>query len=138
VVVAMRLQRNTLFKETIICTTLLLLCVLPRLASAQRDLGNEFAGRQYTIYLYNTDEGKAIMSFEENMSLTIDVYDGFGLYTPLGTLFIASYWAPNYRNKNDLLLIFNGGVISDFIWGWGLALPGFQLTGIFFFFGYEK
>ena len=133
----MRLKTSTLLKEAIIVIALLPI-VLPCLASAQRELGNEFAGRQYTIYLYNSDEGKAIISFEENMSMTIDVYDGFGVYTPLGTLFIGTYWAPNYSNKNDLFLIFNGGIIADYIGGWGLAFPGFQLTGVFFFFGYKK
>jgi hypothetical protein len=72
------------------------------------------------------------------MSLIIDVYDGFGLYMPLGTLFAGLYWAPNYKNKDDLFLIMNGLVVSDYIGGWGLIAHDYRFTGMFLFFGYAK
>lgn len=114
----------------------LLLILITTTAHADYSVGNTFAGMQYTIYL--TKIGSTAISFEENMSLMIDLYDGFGLYLPIGNLFIALYWAPNYHDNHDLLLILNGGVVSDFIGGWGLVLPDYQFTGIFLFFGYEE
>jgi len=116
----------------------LLFVLTPMTVDAGYNFANSFTGMKYNIYLYNTEEASTTMSFEENMSLVIDVYDGFGLYLPIGNMFIALYWSPNYSDKNDLFLIFNGMVISDFIAGWGLALPNYQFTGIFFFFGYEE
>lgn len=92
-------------------------------------------GMKYTIYLYNADLGSTGISFEENLSLIVDAYDGFGIYLPIGTLFTAFYWAPNYNKEKDLLLIFNGAVLSDFICGWGLFLPNYSLTSLFLFFG---
>jgi len=97
---------------------------------------NSFAGMQFDIYLYNTDVASANMSFEANLSMFIDAYDGFGLYLPLGTAFVAWYWSPNYNKTNDLFLLMNGMVIADYIWGWGLSFPKYQLTSAFFFSGY--
>jgi hypothetical protein len=92
-------------------------------------------GMKYAIYLYNADVGSTGISFEENLSLIVDAYDGFGIYLPIGTFFTAFYWAPNYNKEKDLLLIFNGAVLADFIYGWGLFLPNYSLTSIFLFFG---
>jgi len=97
---------------------------------------NSFAGMQYNIYLYNTDVASANMSFEANLSLFIDAYDGFGFYLPLGTAFMASYWSPNYNDTKDLFLLMSGRVFADYIWGWGLFFPNYQLTSMFFFSGY--
>ena len=97
---------------------------------------NSFAGMQYNIYLYNTDVASANMSFEANLSMFIDAYDGFGLYLPLGTVFVASYWSPNYNKTHDLFLLMNGMVVADYIWGWGLSFPNYRFTSMFFFSGY--
>ena len=115
---------------------LAMLTALP--VHADHNFGNTFVGKKYSVYLYNTEEGSASISFEENMSLVIDVYDGFGLYLPLANLFMAIYWSPNYHEEDDLLLIFNGMVVSDFIEGWGLVLHNYKFTGILLFFGYEE
>lgn len=96
---------------------------------------NALIGMKYTIYLYNSEIGSTGISFEENLSLIVDAYDGFGIYLPIGTLFTAFYWAPNYNKEKDLLLIFNGAVLADFIYGWGLFLPNYSFTSIFLFFG---
>jgi len=115
-----------------------LLWVISAPLNAEHNFGNTFAGKRYSVYLYNTEEGSTSISFEENMSLVIDVYDGFGLYLPIANLFTALYWSPNYKNEDDLLLIFNGMVVSDFIEGWGLVLHNYKFTGILLFFGYEE
>ena len=107
-------------------------------AYADRNPGNSFASKNYAVYLYNAEEGSTTISFEENLSLVINAYDGFGLYIPIGNLFFALYWAPKYHEEDDLLLIFNGVLVSDFIEGWGVVLPNYKFTGIFLFFGYEE
>jgi hypothetical protein len=92
-------------------------------------------GMKYNIYLYNADIGSTSISFDENFSLIVSAYDGFGIYLPIGSIFSAFYWAPNYNKEKDLLLIFNGAVFADFISGWGLFLPNYNLTSLFLFFG---
>lgn len=92
-------------------------------------------GMEYTIYLYNAEIGSMNISFADNLSFMVDTYDGFGLYLPIGSLFTAFYWAPNYVKGKDLLLVFNGVAVADFISGWGLALPNYNLTGVFLFLG---
>lgn len=115
-----------------------LLWVIPAHLHADITPRNSFVGKNYSVYLYNTEEGSTSISFKENMSLVIDAYDGFGLYLPIANLFTALYWSPNYKDEDDLLLIFNGMVVSDFIEGWGLVLHKYHFTGIFVFFGYEE
>jgi hypothetical protein len=97
---------------------------------------NSLAGMEYSIYLYNTDVASATMSFEANLSMFIDAYNGFGYYLPIGSAFVASYWSPNYNKTNDLFLLMNGIVIADYIWGWGLSFPNYRFTSMFFFSGY--
>ena len=115
---------------------LVILTAIP--VRAEHNFGNTFTGKRYSVYLYNTEESSTSISFEENMSLVIDVYDGFGLYLPIANLFTALYWSPNYKDEDDLLLIFNGIVVSAFIEGWGSVLHNYKLTGIMLFFGYEE
>ena len=95
---------------------------------------NAITGMQYTIFFYNLEIGSTDLSFEENMSLMVDAYNGFGLYLPLGTAFTAFYWAPNVLDKYDRLLLFNGFVLADFIGGWGVDV---NASTLFFFLGYE-
>jgi len=102
--------------------------------------GGTVMGKSYNTYLYAAyaDDSSIKISFEENMSLLIDVYDGFGLYLPLANLFFAIYWAPDYDGKKDLSLILTGAVFSDFIAGTGIALRDYQFHGLFLFFGYNE
>jgi hypothetical protein len=97
---------------------------------------NSFAGMRYNIYLYNSDIASANLSFEANLSVFIDAYNGFGFYLPMGTVFAASYWSPNYNKTKDLFLLMSGMVAADYIWGWGLSFPDYRLNGMFFFSGY--
>jgi hypothetical protein len=97
-------------------------------------------GKSYNTYLYASyaEDSSIQMSFEENMSLLVDVYDGFGLYLPVANFFFAIYWAPDYDGKKDLSLILSGAVFSDFIAGSGMALRDYQFHGLFLFFGYNE
>jgi len=116
----------------------LLLILIPTTVLADYSPENTFVGMKYTIYLYNTEEASTTISFRENMSLLIDVYDGFGLYLPIDNLFIGLYWAPKYQDEYDLFLILNGMIVSEFIVGWGLTFPHYRFKSIFLFFGYGE
>ena len=93
-------------------------------------------GSTYTIYLFNTQGGSTSLSFENDLLFTVGAHDGVGVYLPLGGIFAAVYWAPKTQEEQDLFLLFNGLVYGDFILGWGLSLPNYQLTNAFLFFGY--
>ena len=118
----------------------LLLIVMPMRVDADSGDENPLIGRMFNTYIYATyaDESSTDISFEENMVLLIDIYDGFGLYIPISNLFIAIYWAPDYHNKKDLFLILSGAAVSDFIAGGGIALRDYQYYGLFLFFGYAE
>jgi len=117
-------------------TVFLLLTITGLFAVAPQAEANNFAGMKYTIYMYNTEETSATMSFEANLSMFIDAYDGFGIYLPVGQTFTAAYWAPNYKNTNDLFLLVTGVVASDFIGGWAFTFYNYRLTGMFLYSGY--
>ena len=95
-------------------------------------------GTTYTIYLFNTQGGSTSISFENDLLFTVGAHEGVGVYLPAGGIFAAVYWAPKTQEKQDLFLIFNGLVVGDFIMGWGLSLPNYQLSNAFLFFGYAE
>jgi len=126
------------FVNFLLIQLFLLLILMPTTVLADYSPKNTFVGMKYTIYLYNTEEASTTISFRENMSLLIDAYDGFGLYLPINNIFIALYWVPNYHDNDDLFMIVNGVVVSEFIVGWGVTLPNYRFKSIFLFFGYEE
>lgn len=99
---------------------------------------NALSGSTYTIFIYNSEIGSTSISFDEDLLFTLEAHEGVGLYLPIGTIFIAGYWAPNFDEESDLFLIFNGVALADFIIGWGLSFPNFQLQGAFLFFGHAE
>lgn len=117
----------------------LILLTVPVKGYAENEDGITVVGREYNTYIYATyaEDSSTTITFEENLALLIGAYDGFGLYLPIANLFIAVYWAPDYSNKKDLVLILNGVAISDFIAGGGIALRDYQYYGLFLFFGYS-
>lgn len=119
---------------------LLVSFMLPLHAHADNGDDGSVVGNSYNTYLYATyaDDSSVEFSFEENLSLLIDIYDGFGVYLPVANLFFATYWAPDYSNKKDLSLVLSGAVISDFIAGSGIAFRDYQFHGLFLFFGYSE
>ena len=118
----------------------IIILIVPVKGYAQDDAGGTVIGKSYNTYLYASyaEDSSIQMSFEENMSLLVDAYDGFGLYLPVANLFFAIYWAPDYDGKKDLSLIITGVVFSDFIAGSGIALRDYQFHGPFLFFGYNE
>ena len=117
-----------------------LLMVIPMRVDADNGYENPLIGRKFNTYIYATyaDESSTDISFEENMVLLIDIYDGFGLYLPIASLFTAIYWAPDYHNKKDLFLFISGSTVSDIIAGGGIALRDYQYYGAFLLFGYAE
>ena len=99
---------------------------------------NALTGTTYTIYLFNTQGGSTSISFENDLLFTVDAHEGVGMYLPVGGIFAAVYWAPKTQEEEDLFLIFNGAVLGNYIMGWGLSLPNYQLTNAFLFFGYAE
>jgi hypothetical protein len=97
---------------------------------------NALTGSSYTIFVYNSEIGSTSISFDEDLLFTLAAHEGVGLYVPIGTVFIAGYWAPNFDETSDLFLLFNGFALADYIIGWGLSFPNYQLQGAFFFFGH--
>jgi len=99
---------------------------------------NALSGSTYTIFIYNSEIGSTSLSFGDDFLFTLAAHEGVGLYLPIGTIFIAGYWAPNIDKESDIFLIFNGVALADFIIGWGLSFPNFQFQGAFLFFGHAE
>ncbi len=97
---------------------------------------NALTGSSYTIFVYNSDIGSTSISFDEDLLFTLEAHEGVGVYLPIGTVFTAFYWAPNFDETSDLVLMFNGLALADYIIGWGLSFPNYQLQGAFLFFGH--
>ena len=118
----------------------LILLTVPVKGYAENEDGITVVGREYNTYIYATyaEDSSTTITFEENLALLIGAYDGFGLYLPIANLVIAVYWAPDYSNKKDLLLILSGVAISDFIAGGGIAMRDYQYYGLFLFSGYSE
>ena len=97
---------------------------------------NALTGSSYTIFIYNSEIGSTSISFDEDLLFTLEAHEGVGLYLPIGAVFVAGYWAPNFDGESDLFLLFNGVALADFILGWGLSFPNYHLQGAFLFFGH--
>ena len=99
------------------------------------------SGRKFRTFIYSdlVAESTTVMSFETNGNLLIDVYKGFGLYLPLGSMLTGVFSAPNFNeNQEDLILVIAGIVITDFLYGTGLAFTDNTFREIFFFSGYAE
>jgi len=127
-------------KKILLIQFLFFLLTVPVKVYADNGDGITVVGREYNTYIYATyaEDSSTTITFEENLALLIGTYDGFGLYLPIANLFVAVFWAPDYSNKKDLLLILNGVAISDFIAGGGIALRDYQYYGLFLFSGYSE
>ena len=127
-------SRKALFIAALTCFSLSLLKTAPVYTSELKT--NALTGTSYTIFVYNSDIGSTSISFDEDLLFTLEAHDGVGLYLPIGTIFTAVYWAPNFDEKSDLVLMFIGVALADYIIGWGLSFPNYQLQGAFLFFGH--
>ena len=127
-------SRKALFIAALTCFSLSLLMTPPGYTSELKT--NALTGSSYTIFVYNSEIGSTSISFGGDLLFSLEAHEGVGLYLPIGTIFIAGYWAPNFDEESDLFLIFNGVALADFIMGWVLGFPTYQLQGAFFFFGH--
>jgi len=130
----------TPFYKTSKIVTLFVFCMLLlmcRAAYAQEGDGS-VAGKKYKAFIYSPEADKVsiTITFQENLTLLIDVYDGFGVYVPAGPAFAAIFSAPRYNKEDNLFLILSGVVVTDFLSGVGVSLVNFEFAGTFVVFGY--
>ena len=129
-------SRKALFIAALTCFSLSLLKTAPVYTSELKT--NALTGTSYTIFVYNSDIGSTSISFGRDLLFSLEAHDGVGLYLPIGTIFTAVYWAPNFDETSDLVLMFIGVALADYIIGWGLSFPNYQLQGAFLFFGHAE
>ena len=77
----------------VICTVLIF-CIL--FASGSSFADNGVTGKQFKTFIYSpySDAASTTITFRENFALLIDMYEGFGIYTPVGASFVAFFSAP--------------------------------------------
>jgi hypothetical protein len=123
-------QLQKMIAVTIVCIA----CALPFNTYAQ----DSVTGKKFKTLIYdpNVDKASTTITFDENNALLIDMYEGFGVYAPLGPAFVSFFSAPKYNKEDDLVLLMSGVVVADFLSGIGISLQNFQFAGIFMFFGY--
>ena len=114
------------------------LSVLSPTSDASEIKTTALTGSSYTIFIYNSEIGSSSISFGDDLLFTLAAHEGVGFYLPIGTLFTALYWAPNFDEESDLFLIFNGVALADFIVGWGLSFPDYQIQRAFLFIGHAE
>jgi len=136
---AERLYMSPFYKISKI-VTLFAFCMLLLISSAayaQKGDGS-IAGKKYKAFIYSSkaDKVSITITFKENLTLLIDVYDGFGVYVPAGPAFAAIFSAPLYNKKDNLFLLLSGVVVTDFLSGVGMSLINSEFAGAFVLFGY--
>jgi hypothetical protein len=122
-------------QRLVVCAALLGVALWGSSAAAQ-----EVQGRTFKTFIYSglVAEPSTMITFEPNGTLLMDLYDGMGLYLALGSTFTGVYWAPDFDEKDDLLLVISGAVITDFLGGIGIAFTEYQFSEIFFYVGYAE
>ena len=80
------------------------------------------SGKVFTItmFLPYAETGTSTLSFFEDGFLQFSAYQGFGLYSTAGNLFYGSYWIPDFKNQN-LVLVFSGIAIGPYLSAIGIA-----------------
>lgn len=84
-------------------------------------------GKKYKVFIYapNAKTSESTLTFHEDAYLEFSAFEGFGLYSTLEGFFIGSYWAPDYYEQNDLIIIFSGLTFDPYI-----LITGFLLVNI--------
>jgi hypothetical protein len=124
--------------KALIALTALLLVMNSSAGAADGD--GSIAGKKFKAFIYSSDADKVSISitFQENLTLLIDVYDGFGAYVPAGPAFAGIFSAPHYKKQDNLFLFLSGVMVADFLGGVGVSLVNFEYTGTFLVFGYTE
>jgi hypothetical protein len=130
----------TPFYKTSKIVTLFVFCMLLLMCRAAyaQDGNSSVSGKKFKAFIYSPQADKVSISitFQENLTMLIDVYDGFGAYVPVGPAFAGIFSAPHYKQQDNLLLFLSGIMVMDFLGGAGVSLVNFEFAGIFVFFGY--
>ena len=129
-------NRRALIPAALTCFFLSVVITAPGYTSEIK--ATALKGSTYTIFIYNSEIGSTSISFGEDLLFTLEAHEGVGFYLPIGSIFTALYWAPNFDEENDLFLIFNGLALADFIAGWGFSFPNYQIQSAFLFFGHAE
>ncbi len=116
-----------------VCLAALCMLVLSATTQAQELTGREFNALIYSDFV---EEPSTTIVFEEGGTLLIDAFNGFGLYVSAGSVFTASFSAPDFKEKDDLLLMLSGAAVGEFIAGGGIALKNMSFYTLFYFLGY--
>jgi hypothetical protein len=123
-------------KKVMVGLAFMLLLLYGSAGAADGD--GSIAGKKFKAFIYSPDADKVSISitFAENRTLLIDVYDGFGVYVPAGPAFAGIFSAPRYKQQDNLLLLLSGVLVTDFLSGVGVSLVNFEFAGTFVVFGY--
>jgi hypothetical protein len=107
-------------------------------AAYAQDGDGSVSGKKFKAFIYSPQADKVSISitFQENLTLLIDVYDGFGGYIPAGPAFAGIFSAPHYKKEDNLFLLLSGIMVKDFLGGVGVSLVNLEFDGPFVFFGY--
>jgi len=122
-------------QKPVVACMLCAVVLLPAIGHAQED---PIVGNRFKVFIYSdsVDDASMTITFNSNLTLLIDAYDGFGVYVPMGTMFAGAFWAPNFYETEDLVLLTTGVVVSDFLSGMGIAFRDQEFYELFFFSGY--
>ena len=123
-------------KKALIVFALMLLVINSSAGAADED--GSVVGKKFKAFIYSPEADKVSISitFAENRTLLIDVYDGFGVYVPAGPAFAGIFSAPRYQKEDNLFLILSGVLVTDFLSGVGVSLVNFEFAGTFVVLGY--
>ena len=123
-------------KKALIVFALMLLVINSSAGAADED--GSVVGKKFKAFIYSPEADKVSISitFAENRTLLIDVYDGFGVYVPAGPAFAGIFSAPRYKKEDNLFLILSGVLVTDFLSGVGVSLINFEFAGTFVVLGY--
>jgi hypothetical protein len=125
-------------KKLMVVFAFMLLLMNSSAGAADED--GSVAGKKFKAFIYSSQADKVSISitFQENLTLLIDVYDGFGVYVPAGPAFAGIFSAPHYQKEDNLLLLLSGVLVTDFLSGVGVSLVNFEFAGTFVVFGYTE
>jgi hypothetical protein len=123
-------------KKAMVVFAFMLLLMNSSAGAADED--GSVVGKKFKAFIYSPQADKVSISitFQENLTLLIDVYDGFGVYVPAGPAFAGIFSAPRYQKEDNLLLLLSGVRVTDFLGGVGVSLVNFEFAGTFVVFGY--
>ncbi len=81
-------------------------------------------GKKYKIFIYAPFATTSIstVTFNEDYFLEFSAYEGTGLYLDLGMFFTGTYWAPDFYEKDDLILFMSGIVLEPYLVATGIAI----------------